>query len=403
MILVFSLPFFHKYATVGISLISFFSLVEIIRSKKFPSIRLHWFIPVLGLYYVTSELLSGGTAAALQKRYILILFPLALALSATFHGEQLRRRVYKSFVVANLLAFVICLVRAMVRSVTSQDGEWVFNPNVIQDTEHDFLTSSVMGGNYFFADDFSLFMHPTYWGIQLVLAQYFVFEIFKSAGRRERTWLVAAYTIFFIALFLLSSKAAIITALIITFWILLRIEIPAIFKAGAIAGCILVIFLFVMFNPRLRVFKETFSIEQLSRPDPSARFGHDLRILSWDASIDIIKKNLLFGVGEAKKTITLVDTYEKRGYTVPAEKKLNSHNQYLEMLVGGGIVAFTIFCVGMITLLIIGAKDRDYVLLTFLAIIAFNCLFESLLERHTGILFVTVIVGFLTTNRLSIK
>jgi len=400
LLLVFSLPFFYKYGTVGISLVSFFSLVEIFRIKKFPTIQLYWFLPVLGLYYIASELISGGSAGPLQKRYILILFPLALALSANFQGEQLRPRIYKSFVIANLLAIMVCLVRAIVRSIRIQEGEWIFNPKVIQDTEHDFLTSSVMGGNYFFAEDFSLFMHPTYWGIQLVLAQYFVFKIFKTATKKEKGWLVISYAILLLAIFMLSSKAVIMTTMIVAFWILLRMEITVVIKASTMAGCIVVFTLFVLFNPRLRVFKETFSIEQLTHPDPNARFGHDLRILSWDASIDIIKNNWFVGVGEAKKTAALANVYERKGYVVPAEQQLNCHNEYFEILLGGGIIAFGIFIAGMVTLLVIAINKRDDVLLTFVAIIAFNCLFESLLERHYGILFISVFVSILTTRKL---
>ena len=402
MLLAFSLPFFYKYSTVAIALIFFLCLVEIVQTKKVPPIRVHWFLPFLFLYYTLSELLTGGSYLALQKRHLLILFPLALALSVNYQGPNLRPRVFKSFIVANLLAILICVVRAFVQSITIQDGEWIFNPRTLENTTHDFLTSSVMGGNYFFGEDFSYFQHPTYWGIQLVFAQYLVAEVFNTVGKRGKAGLIVTYFVFLGAMFLLSSKAVILTSLIVAFWILFRIRIPVAAKASAIAGCILIGTFFVFFNPRLKVFVDTFSIKQFTHPDPSARYGHDLRILSWDASIDLIREHWFAGVGEANKTPALVDVYKKKGYIVPAEQQLNSHNQYLEFLVGGGIIGFGLFMTGILNLSIMAFRDRDYVLLAFVAIIAFNSLFETLLDRHVGVLFFSVFVSFFTTRRQSL-
>jgi len=403
LILVFSLPFFHKFSTVAIVLVLLPSLIEIIDRREFPSIRMHWFLPVLYFYYVISELVSGGTAHALEKRHMLILIPLAVALNENFNSGQLRNRIFKSFIVANLLAVLIMAGRALVRSVALQDGDWIFNPKVIHDTNHDFLTSSVMGGNYFFAEDFSFFQHPTYAGIQLVFAQYLIFELFGYAKKKERIGLVVVYFVFQLGLFLLSSKAAIITSLLVAFWILFRLNINLFAKVASLAGCAVLCMLFVFFNPRLRVFIDTFSVAQLTHPDPNARFGHDVRILSWDASMDVIKANWLVGVGEAHKTPVLVDVYTHKGYVVPAEQQLNSHNQSLEFLVGGGIVAFGIFAAGILTLGIMGIRAGDYVFLTFLAIVVFNSLFESLLERHAAILFFAVFVSLLANRRQSLS
>lgn len=402
MILAFSLPFFYKYSTVAIALIFFLCLVEIVQTKKFPPIRVHWFLPFLFLYYTLSELLTGGSYLALQKRHLLILFPLALALSVNYQGPNLRPRVFKSFIVANLLAILICVVRAFVQSITIQDGDWIFNPRTLENTTHDFLTSSVMGGNYFFGEDFSYFQHPTYWGIQLVFAQYLVAEVFNTVGKRGKAGLIVTYFVFLGAMFLLSSKAVILTSLIVALWILFRIRIPVAAKASAVAGCILIGAFFVFFNPRLKVFVDTFSIKQFTDPDPNARYGHDLRILSWDASIDLIREHWFAGVGEANKTSALVDVYKKKSYIVPAEQQLNSHNQYLEFLVGGGIIGFGLFMTGILNLSIMAFRDRDYVLLAFVAIIAFNSLFETLLDRHVGVLFFSVFVSFFTTRRQSL-
>lgn len=402
--LVFSLPFFHKFSNLIIVLIFFLSLIDVIKKRALPPIYIHWFLPLLFFYYVVSELVTGHAGATLEKKFLLFLIPFAFAMNPDFRREHLRPKIYLSFIVGNLLAIVICLGRAVIRSMILKDGSWIFNPKVIQDSNYDFLTSSVMGGNYFFGEEFSFFLHSTYAGIYIVFGQYLVFEIFKlSPGRRNKQLLIACYLFFLFALFLLSSKAAILSSFIISFWILLRVKLPRFIKIAGLACFVLVCVLFLFFNPRLKVFKETLTVGQLFHPDPNAQFGHDLRILSWDASLDVIRDHWLMGVGEGNKTSALVKVYTDKGYIVPAQKMFNCHNQYLEFLVGGGLLGFGLFMAGLITLWVGSVKEKNNTLLALLVIFAFNALFESLLDRHAGILFFSLFVSLLAARRESLS
>lgn len=396
LVLFFALPFFHKYSNLTIALILLLSLLEIIRKKKLPIIELFWFLPVLFLYYTISELASGGGWSSIEKRLLFFLIPLVFALNSNFRKENLRNKIYLSYILGNLSAIVICFGRAIARSFILENGHWTFNPKVIQNTEYDFLTSSVMGGNYFFGEDFSFFHHPTYAGMFIVFAQYLIFELFKApSSRRSKQLLIGCYVIFLIALFLMSSKAAIISSLLVSCWILFAVRIPQAIKTAIFTGFAIVCALFLFFNPRLKVFKETLKITQFVSPDPNARFGHDLRILSWDASLDLIKDNWLLGVGEANKRSALVDVYNQKGYIVPAEKMHNSHNQYLDFLIGGGLIGFGLFMTGLIELFVRSVRENNFPLLAAISIFSFIAMFENLLSRHDGILFFSIFVTLL--------
>src|SRR5690606_18510583 len=105
------------------------------------------------------------------------------------------------------------------------------------DTQYDFLTSSVMGGNYFFSIDFSYFLHPTYFGIYIVFAQYLLFELSKvSSNHWEKRCLPVLYVFFTTGLFFLSSKAALISFMFVAFWILVQIKVGYLLKASTILG-----------------------------------------------------------------------------------------------------------------------------------------------------------------------
>jgi hypothetical protein len=372
------------------------SLVEFIRSRHTSNNRVHWILPALFLYYLTSELLSGGDWSSLEKRLILVAIPLAILAGKNFDTKNIKAKASRSYVAGTLLACVICLARAVIRSFSYVDGEWRFNAKVVEGTEYDFLTSSVMGGNYFFTDEFSFMHHTTYFGIFILFAQYLLFEIYTERTRsRTSTLLYGLANIFFsAAIFLLSSKAVILTFILLSLWILLRIRMLLRTKILILTLFFVVGAAFALFNPRLRILEQ--SLRNGIAINPTAAYGHDLRLLSWDASLTIIRESLPWGVGEANKLTALLDVYHKKGYITPEAQKHNSHNQYLDFLIGGGIIGLSLFLGGMVHVGWCSILKRNVTLQVFLFIFLFNAMFENLLSRHSGILFFSIFLGLLT-------
>jgi O-antigen ligase len=394
--LFFVLPFYHKYATTLITILFLLTFIELIRSKKLPTIHIHWFFPALFLYFVVSQIIWGGEWSSLEKRLPLILIPILFAINNEFFREGIRRKIYTSYIAGNILLVSLCLVRAFVRSIKYRGDAWVFNPKVIENSPYDFLTSSVMGGNYFISSDFSWFQHPTYASIYIVVAQYLVFELFRLSpisSRRYKWGLFVCYLFFVFAIFLLSSKAGVICSIAVTFGIILTIKVRRDVKVYIISTFALVLILFIGFNPRLKEFARTFNTTNLI--DPNAQYGYSLRMLSWDASMTVIREHWLVGVGEANKESALLKIYKAKGYVEPLEKGHNSHNQYLDILIGGGIIGFILFIAGLFQLTIKSIRQRNLALSAILFIFSFNALFENLFSRHSGILLFTLFVCLL--------
>ncbi len=68
-------------------------------------------------------------------------------------------------------------------------------------------------------------------------------------------------------------------------------------------------------------------------------------------------------------------------------EKLNSHNQYLETCAGLGIFGFVSLLYILIYGFIITYKKRHYLLFFLLVILSINFMFESMLNRMSGVLF----------------
>lgn len=399
-----SLPFHRDFSTIAIGLILLFSFWNLISTKSFSDVKWDWFLPLLFLYYLVSTLLSSGPWSAIEKRLLLIGIPIVFWLNPGYFKAELKPKIYWGYVFGIVLAEAICLIVAVRNSVSVVNGSVLFSPKIFPNADYDFLTAAVRDGNYFFGQDLSLFLHPIYFGLYIVLAQFFIFELFnRSKEQYLKFSLIVIYFSQFIFLFLLSSKSAIISSLILAIYLVWRINLSKSFRAIAIPAMIAFGVFFIMLNPRMRIFTDTF-VERLSI-NPNARFGHDLRILSWDASIDIIKDNWFYGVGEGNKDAALNSKYTEKGYIIPAKEGLNSHNQYLDFLIGGGLIGFGIYLFGLIRLLIRGLQTRkmDSALLIFLLLFSITALFENLLSRHAGVLLFAVFVTFLDTSRHGLK
>ncbi len=394
--LIFTLPLYRGFFGVLIGIIIGGSLIRLRKSGAVHNFKIDWFLPGLFAYYMVSGLLTGEPFPVMEKRIALLVVPLMFALNFNLFDRAFRNRVLSTFILGNLLAVATCLARAVVRSIRLTDGTWSFNSRVYTDQTFDVFTSSVMGGNHFFGSELSYFIdQPTYFSIYLILAQAFIYVLYRDLKRtRIRITLIAFYVLFSAALFLLSGKATLITFFALTVYIVSSMTKSRVMKPVVIVAALLAGIVFFSVNPRSKVFLETVT-SSLEKVDPNAKYGHSLRLLSWDSSLDVIKNNWLFGVGEGNKETRLLSVYKQKNYVFPAERRYNTHNQYLDFLLGGGVVLLGFFLFGITRLAVSAVKKRNELLLIFLAIITFNLLFENLLSRHSGIVIFAIFVCYL--------
>lgn len=394
--LIFTLPLYRGFfgAIIGIVLVG--TIIRLWHGDQIAGFRIDWFIIGLFVYYVVSGLLTGESPSLLEKRLPLLVVPLMFALNTELLRNDRKKQVFTAFILGNFLAVLVCFVRAVVRSVQISDEGWRFDSRVSTEGDYDVFTSSVMGGNHFFGSELSYFMdQPTYFGVYLVLAQAFIYALYVGTRSiRIRTALAILYVFFAATIFLLSSKAALLTSFALTAFIvvdsakgrLARISL----LAAVLAGGLLLFFT----NPRSKVFLETLR-PSLENVDPNSKYGHSLRLLSWNASLEVIRRNWLFGVGEGNKETVLVNEYEELGYTFPAERRYNTHNQYMDFMLGGGVFVLLFFLFGLFRLSWQGIRRGNQMLLIFLAIFAFNLLFENLLSRHAGVVIFAIMICYL--------
>lgn len=393
------LPLPHQAFNWALLSISLAVLYDCFRRKQFLRLRFgHWFLPCLFFYFVVSIFATGGKWSDIERYFLIIGIPLLFSNLPIRLGALQQRRIYLALIAGCLAAFILCVFRALFLSFSIQEGELIFNPSLAETSRFDFLVLPLKGGNRFFSVDLSFILHPTYFGMLIVLALCLIFEMFVGSTKKLRVFFLGSAVVLLLALFLLSSKAAMLSFGLVTVVWILQAPVSWRYRAGVLSLLLVVALVFVKFNPRMAVFLQDLSSGITIKPE--AEYGHDLRLLSWDAGVSLFRENFILGVGESNKEGALLQMYDRKSYIVPLKIKLNTHNQFLDFAVGGGIVGLGIFLFGIIHLFYMAIKWKDHTFVAFLTVFVFNMLFENILSRNAGILFFVIFVSFFINRNL---
>lgn len=114
------------------------------------------------------------------------------------------------------------------------------------------------------------------------------------------------------------------------------------------------------------------------------------RYIYLEASWQIIKKNFLFGVGTGDGKDSLIEYYKTTNVNLDQQYWFISHNQYLTVWIGSGLVGLALFLFGLL-FPFFNEKGYNYLpCIAFFVIILLSMLSEDTLETHIGLSFFAV-------------
>jgi O-antigen ligase len=129
--------------------------------------------------------------------------------------------------------------------------------------------------------------------------------------------------------------------------------------------------------------------------DPAnAENGSGVRLIMWTIATQVLKEHPL-GVGTANVDDYLYTKLTKLKQYKLAKKYYNPHNQYLQSGIEIGVIGLAVLLLLLIKATNLAWKQRNYLLLFIVVNLAFNMLFESMLQRQSGIVFYTFWITFL--------
>jgi O-antigen ligase len=400
MLIAFSFPFGRSFTTRLIIIFTVFSFFLHIynRAEMRPVFRqpgksdFIWllFLPLsylllclIGLIY-TDDIDRG--ANELFKPISFLFIPATFFIFSNQLTNEKIDQIMVTFFWGMFTCALISIGLGFYRSFRFVDGEWIFR-TAVNDISYQrgdsFLQQQTQGGNYFFSGYISPFIHTTYYAMYLSFAALFgLLRVFKNVKWR---FIYLCASVMLVGLvFLCDSKGALISFLASLF-LLCLIALPGKYR---IAGVILVIIgsaSFIYLSPRtslmIRNFRETQANITYHTTESTA-----LRILVWKVSLDIARENWLLGVGTGDAEKALLEKTQPVN-KMAFEKKLNSHNQYLQCLITWGVPGIITVLLMVFSPLFFGIKSREYLIVCFSAILGFNMIFESVFQVFQGIQF----------------
>jgi O-antigen ligase len=321
----------------------------------------------------------------LEYKLSLLIFPLLFFLHG--YDEKQRNAILKAMVWGLAASAAVCLIVAFYKAIQLQEGEFVFQPNVLEGRA--FMESILYGGNYFFGKYVSIFHQTVYYAMYLCTGLTVLLFRRQLFSVKLRTALLAALLVM---IFLVSNRASFIVLGLVFALKLWKWQVKPVKKAIGILLFAVMLVLLTFLNPRA---KDTLLniAEGKMKLNKEARYGFGTRLLSWDAAISLIKERPVLGYGHAATQNVLNKRYEEKAYIFPLKESYNAHNLWLQSWLENGLIAVLLLLT--IFWLLFRKSYGSSLLMSFTLIILVNSMFEGMFNRFSGISFVSFMVSFI--------
>jgi O-antigen ligase len=267
------------------------------------------------------------------------------------------------------------------------DGIWSFNP---YPTEYPLP-------NYFFGDELTLFQHPSYLALYVIISVFIAFESWFDHSIKKQVrvfWLLVAIFLF-VSLYFISSRAGMLAGIIL---VLLYFSI----KLNAVKnGRLVMLGIFVLVIVSLPLLKNnlrySYLYDKIMHRETLGENIKEPRLIIWESAFEIFAENYLIGVGVGDVRDELAKQYEKIGKTDMAQSRLNAHNQFIEVLLETGLIGLIMFFMMLGIMIYFAFSQRNLLYGIFLIMIFILFTFETVLYRFAGISFFSLF-SFLLMN-----
>ncbi|HZK68127.1 MAG TPA: O-antigen ligase family protein, partial [Paludibacter sp.] len=256
-----------------------------------------------------------------------------------------------------------------------------------------------------FADDVILFQdyisaffkHRAAVGANLVMAIACLIYLVKGAQgvKRWRLGAVCFVGIFFVCVIYASGSRS----GLISLFSVLAISVIYLFISNRKRLVVAFLLIFVLFSAFLSL-KTTRSLltSEISTLNYSKLRTADPRFRIWESTVDIIKENLIVGVGYSEVYPRLFEKYNRMGLVKFTKERFNSHNQFLQFSLESGVWAGVLYAVFLLPIYF--GKENRYLSFSFSATFFFYSMFEDSLILING---VSLLVFFIAILYLSDK
>lgn len=344
-------------------------ITSIKRSKYLMGFALYYLLYMIGVLYSERANSQNGALFILEVKLSLLLFPIFFS---TIDFKKLHPyifvKVQRAFIIGCLISMILLFNNAVFSYFQSNSSD------------------------VFYYVKLGFVHHPSY------IAMYFAFAISILLNWVLQNWKLqvskrnaALILIIVLQLFivLLSSKAGIISVVLIYLTTILFLLSMKKWRNLIPLPVVLIVLFLVTLMMFPASYERFYSAETAmeTEPDNNTQDGSAARVLVWKASLDLIKKYPIFGVGTGDVEPELMKIYEENNIQLAMDESLNAHNQYLQTFIALGVIGFLFLLASLALPAIFAFRKKHLLYLLFLLMFGFNLLVESMMERQGGVVF----------------
>ena len=324
---------------------------------------LYWLFFALSLFWVAD--IDRGKFS-LEVKFSFLIVPILFTL--IYISKLWRLRFMWFFILGNAIAGVINLTRSTLTYL--ETGK---------------TTSFIMK---YFSD----LIHPSYWGMYLLLACMFCIHIilkkaYNKKWKRSILWIL--FSFFIVCILLVQSKNVVIFSILIPLIFIFRYIVKEKqWKRGLAALMTLLFIMFGAFTFVPNLSGRFMKMYDAVMDDSQTKLESTVyRLMAWNASFHLIENKPLqgYGVGQAKglikERINAINADQFKG------RPLDPHSQILSSWIEGGLIGLIILLMMFISLILYGYRNKNLLIILFSCLVFFSCLTESMFETQSGVLF----------------
>ncbi len=377
LLIVASIPTFRSFSPILIALFALFSIAHGILNKAFEINNKKVLFAGIAFFliHLVSVIYSDQKAVAwfdIEVKLSLLVFPLLFSIKNEYLTKK-SKYIFITFSAVTIIANIYLLSTSFYN--TEIADIWHMN----RDETWNFSSSNL-----------SQYIHPSYLSMYNLFAFAYLVKTILEEKSKTRFLLIIPSLFLVLEIFLLQSKAGFMALaavlLYVTFLLylkiknkLLKIALPIVilaFSGYAISQ-----------NYRMQIMFK--SLVEIVRTGDSKSNSTGARFEIWKATLNVVGKNPLLGVGAGDIKPELYEEYDKiKTNTEEVEKNhYNVHNQFLETMLGQGLIGFGLLLFILFAALQQAYKNKDHLLALFIIIITLNFFPESMLNQQAGVIF----------------
>lgn len=375
----FVIPIYIKIIPVLIIMFAIFNLIDAILHKAF--ILSNKRIAILGIIFFLIHLISVGYSQNkpvawfdIEVKLSLLVFPLLFL----FRNQKIKnnlKNVLFAFSVGTIISSIILLTVAFYK----------------------YYSKGIFAFNYIALSE-GLNIHPSYLSMYYIFSIGIILKFFisKYFPIKRQILPILLVLFLFVLIFLLQSKAGIISLIIISFYLFVisLIKLKSVLLKVTF-GLLILSTTTILFQKSSRLSSMFHSVEKISLKDNHDESTTGVRISIWKITIDEIKQHWIIGVGAGDIKTILFKKYKENSINRALDNKYNVHNQFLETFLGQGIIGFSL----LLALFYFGFREanrrKNWLLTVFLILTIFSFGPESMLNNQAGVIFFAFFYFFL--------